>query len=50
MLCDKCGKNNAEVFYKENINGKETKYSLCHECGENGEGRRDQLQGAALLR
>ena len=34
MLCDKCGKNNAEVFYKENINGKETKYSLCHECAE----------------
>lgn len=34
MLCDKCGKNNAEVFYRENINGKETKYSLCRECAE----------------
>ena len=32
MLCDKCKKNTAQVHYTENINGKETKYALCHEC------------------
>lgn len=32
MLCDKCKKNTAQVYYTENINGKETKYALCHEC------------------
>ncbi len=32
MLCEKCKKNNATVFLKENINGKETKYALCAEC------------------
>ncbi len=32
MLCDKCKKNAAQVYYTENINGKETKYALCHDC------------------
>lgn len=32
MLCEKCKKNNATVFYREIINGKEKKYSLCSEC------------------
>ena len=32
MLCEKCKKNEASVFYRENINGKERKYSLCPEC------------------
>jgi len=32
MICDKCKKNTAQVYYTENINGKETKYALCHEC------------------
>lgn len=32
MLCEKCKKNSAQVYYTENINGKETKYALCHEC------------------
>lgn len=32
MLCQKCKKNNASVYYKENINGKVTEYSLCPEC------------------
>lgn len=34
MLCEKCGKNNAEVFYSENVNGKVKKFALCHECAE----------------
>ena len=34
MLCERCKKNNAEVYYSENINGKEKKYALCHECAE----------------
>ena len=32
MLCDKCKKNTAQVYYTENINGNETKLALCHEC------------------
>ncbi|MCI8387248.1 MAG: hypothetical protein HFE63_02125 [Clostridiales bacterium] len=32
MLCQKCKKNNASVYYKENINGKVTEYSLCPDC------------------
>lgn len=38
MLCEKCKKNNAEVYYSENINGKETKYALCRECAEKMKG------------
>lgn len=32
MLCQKCKKNNATIYYKENINGKVTEYSLCSDC------------------
>lgn len=32
MKCEKCGKNEATFFYRENINGKEKKYSLCENC------------------
>ncbi len=32
MKCTKCNKNEAAVFYREVINGKETKYALCPEC------------------
>lgn len=34
MLCEKCGKNNAEVYYSCNINGKETELRLCRECAQ----------------
>lgn len=34
MLCEKCKKNNASVFYEENINGKTRKYALCHDCAD----------------
>lgn len=34
MLCDKCKNNNATVFFRENVNGKETKYALCRECAD----------------
>ena len=32
MLCEKCSKNEATVFYREIVNGKEKKYSLCSDC------------------
>ena len=32
MKCEKCQKNEATVFYRENINGKEEKYHLCPKC------------------
>lgn len=32
MLCEKCKKNEATVFYEENINGTSRSYSLCSEC------------------
>ena len=34
MLCEKCKKNEATVFYRENVNGKEKNYSLCQKCAE----------------
>ncbi len=34
MLCEKCGKNDATVHYTETVNGKTTKYVLCHDCAE----------------
>ncbi len=32
MLCEKCKKRTATVFYNENINGKTRAFSLCGEC------------------
>ena len=32
MLCEKCKKRTATVFYNENLNGKTRSYSLCGEC------------------
>ena len=32
MLCEKCKKRTATVFYNENINGKARSFSLCGEC------------------
>ncbi len=32
MLCEKCKKRTATVFYNENINGKTRAYSLCGDC------------------
>lgn len=32
MICERCKKNNASVFYEENINGNVTSYSLCTKC------------------
>lgn len=34
MLCERCKKNNATLFYKETINGKTTSLSLCHDCAK----------------
>lgn len=34
MLCEKCGKNKATVFYRETVNGKTTSWSLCQNCAE----------------
>lgn len=35
MLCDKCGKNEATVYYRQEINGEVTETALCAECAEN---------------
>ena len=32
LLCEKCKKRTAPVFYNENLNGKVRSYSLCSEC------------------
>lgn len=32
MLCDNCGKREANVRYSENINGKKRELNLCEEC------------------
>jgi len=32
MLCEKCKKRTATVFYNENINGRMRSFSLCGEC------------------
>ena len=34
MLCDNCGKREANVRYTENINGKRTELNLCEECSK----------------
>lgn len=32
MLCDKCKKNEAKIYYTEIINGEKTEQHLCEEC------------------
>lgn len=32
MLCEKCNKNEAKVYYKETVNGKTRTLSLCRDC------------------
>lgn len=34
MLCDNCGKREANVRYSENINGRKTELNLCEECSK----------------
>ncbi len=34
MLCERCKKNEATVFYRESVNGKERSLSLCADCAE----------------
>ena len=34
MLCNKCGKNEATVYFSQNINGSKTEYTLCRECAK----------------
>lgn len=34
MLCDNCGKREANVSYSENINGRKRKLNLCEECSK----------------
>lgn len=36
MLCSKCHKNEATVFYKQNINGEVREYALCSHCASEG--------------
>lgn len=32
MKCSKCGKNNANITYNQNVNGEVTNLNLCEEC------------------
>ncbi len=41
MLCEKCKKRTATVFYNENINGKTRSYSLCGDCAAKLREKRD---------
>ena len=34
MLCDNCGKREANVRYSENINGRKKELNLCEECSK----------------
>ena len=34
MICNKCGKNNAEFYYKQTVNGQTQEYALCSHCVE----------------
>ncbi len=34
MICKKCGKNNAEIYYKQTVNGQTQEYALCAKCAE----------------
>ena len=34
MLCDNCGKRDANVRYSENINGRKKELNLCEECSK----------------
>ena len=38
MLCDNCGKREANVRYSENINGRRKELNLCEECSKKFEG------------
>lgn len=32
MLCNKCGKNEATVYFSQSVNGNKTEYNLCPAC------------------
>ena len=34
MLCEKCKKKEATIFYEETVNGKSLSYSLCGDCAK----------------
>lgn len=34
MICKRCGKNNAEIYYKQTVNGHTQEYALCSKCAE----------------
>ena len=37
MLCSKCHKNEASVYFKQNINGEIREYALCSHCAAEAE-------------
>lgn len=34
MLCQKCGKKTANIYYKQTVNGHTKEYALCGDCAE----------------
>lgn len=49
MLCEKCKKNNATLFYEENINGKKRSYALCKDCADELQSRGELPKPDALF-
>lgn len=45
MICERCKKNTATVFYEESINGQKRSYSLCSECATEINGNDSALGG-----
>ena len=48
MLCSKCGKKEATVYYKQNINGKVTEGMYCADCAEELRRKHGAESGEAL--
>ena len=44
MKCDVCGINPAQISFKGQVNGQESKLSLCHQCAQ-----KQQLDSKALM-
>lgn len=46
MICERCGRNEATFYYRENVNGRERELHLCADCArEEGVGGENIFQG-----
>lgn len=49
MLCEKCGKNQADTYLRQEINGKVTEMNLCRSCAKKMQGEFGGLMGGLNL-